>query len=380
MANELERVRSDISRYEDRCAEVEEELRQPLNKKQRDKREKELILLLANLVELRKEKNLAQEAQERSAAAGQLSAAAFGALNQKLDIVLAQQQVISQQYQAILTSITSSAHLPPSSLDSAARQNLREDVLLKYKAVDGKGWTWCLVTGRFWPPLPDTNAPHVRACHIFQRKWGITEWAGLELGPSLDTPINVIPTHAGVEHAFDGFQVIVLPSQAEEDEDGETIFTVHVLDPELLHKTVYGEFKSRQHENSTPCAEPPSELAAITFMDIDKTPLKFRPDSDMRPAKRCFMAHALWALTFAKVRKWPVDPGIRVTVDSFGWRSPTFMEARERTQLWVHMQAAGVAAGLPAGPIDGLLADELPADELPAGSIDGLPTSAVGSG
>ena len=66
MANELERVRSDISRYEDRCAEVEEELRQPLNKKQRDKREKELILLLANLVELRKEKNLAQEAQERS--------------------------------------------------------------------------------------------------------------------------------------------------------------------------------------------------------------------------------------------------------------------------------------------------------------------------
>lgn len=41
----------------------------------------------------------------------------------------------------------------------------------------------------------------------------------------------MIPTHAGVEHAFDGFQVIVLPSQAEEDEDGETIFTVGLCMP-----------------------------------------------------------------------------------------------------------------------------------------------------
>lgn len=109
--------------------------------------------------------------------------------------------MISQQYQAILTSITSSAHLPPSSLDSAARQNLREDVLLKYKAVDGKGWTWCLVTGRFWPPLPDTNAPHVRACHIFQRKWGITEWVRIVWVLSI---VHIIPrmTEASVQVVF----------------------------------------------------------------------------------------------------------------------------------------------------------------------------------
>ena len=34
----------------------------------------------------------------------------------------------------------------------------------------------------------------------------------------------MIPMHGGVEHAFDGHQVIVLPSQ--DEEDGDTIFTV----------------------------------------------------------------------------------------------------------------------------------------------------------
>ena len=163
---------------------------------------------------------------------------------------------------------------------------------------------------------------------------------------------------------------------------------VHVLDPELLKETVYGEFKSRQKKNSDAWVEPPPELAAITFMDIDKKPLKFRTASDMRPAKRCFMAHALWSLAFAKARQWQVDSGISVTIDSFGWKSPNFMQARVRTALWVHMQGkvAGVDDGLltgsveelPTGPIDELTTGSI--DGLPTGSIDGLPTGAVGSG
>ena len=139
---------------------------------------------------------------------------------------------------------------------------------------------------------------------------------------------------------------------------------VHVLDPELLQKTVYGEYKSRQVKNSHTWVEPPSELAAITFMDIDKKPLKFVTGSDMRPSKRCFMAHAFWSLNAAKAHKWPVDPSISVTIDSFGWGSPSFMQARERTALWVLMRGQ-----VPA--VD---------DGLPTGSVDGLSTGSVSSG
>ena len=104
-----------------------------------------------------------------------------GAVHQKLDNVLAHQQVLSQQQQAILMSVSStlaSFHLPPSSLGSAARQRLRKEVLSAYAALDANDWTWCVATGRFWPPLADTNTKvhHVRACHIFQRKWGIVDW------------------------------------------------------------------------------------------------------------------------------------------------------------------------------------------------------------
>ena len=66
MANDLERARVDISRYEDRCAKVEKELLEPLTEERRQKLESQLNLLLANLVELRKKENLAQEAQDRS--------------------------------------------------------------------------------------------------------------------------------------------------------------------------------------------------------------------------------------------------------------------------------------------------------------------------
>ncbi|PNW74528.1 hypothetical protein CHLRE_12g492500v5 [Chlamydomonas reinhardtii] len=70
MANDLERARVDISRYEDRCAKVEKELLEPLTEERRQKLESQLNLLLANLVELRKKENLAQEAQDRRDAAG----------------------------------------------------------------------------------------------------------------------------------------------------------------------------------------------------------------------------------------------------------------------------------------------------------------------
>ena len=68
MANDLERVRIDISRYEDRCAEVEKELKNSLAMEVREKLESKLNLLLGNLVELRKKEHLkeAQEAQDRS--------------------------------------------------------------------------------------------------------------------------------------------------------------------------------------------------------------------------------------------------------------------------------------------------------------------------
>ncbi|PNH04682.1 hypothetical protein TSOC_009135, partial [Tetrabaena socialis] len=278
------------------------------------------------------------------------------ALLEKLDEVLAQQQVISHQQQVLHMSVTgalASMHLPASSLGSAARQSLRTEVLTKYAAVDSNGWIWCVVTGQFWPALADisTMVPYVRASHIFQRKWALIEWLELDLGPSPDTPVNVIPMHGGVERAFDALQLLVLPNQAEED--GETIFTVHVLDRELLPKTVYGEYKRQQHKNSTTWVEPPFKLASITFQDIDKKPLKFVAGSDMRPAKRCFLAHAAWALVLAKGRKWQVDPGISLTVDSFGWQSPTFMETRERTSLWVRLQqkTVGIASELQAGSV-----------------------------
>ena len=69
MANDLERVRIDISRYEDRCAKLENVLLSPeLRPELREKLETQLNLLLGNLVEFRKKENLkeAQELQDRS--------------------------------------------------------------------------------------------------------------------------------------------------------------------------------------------------------------------------------------------------------------------------------------------------------------------------
>ena len=113
---------------------------------------------------------------------------------------------------------------------------------------------------------------------------------------------------------------------------------VHVLDPELLDKSIHAKYKSQHFKEGT-WVEPPPELADITFQDINNKPLEF-PDGARRPAKRCFLVHAMWALHLAKARGWVLDPKITTNPQSHGWQSPDFLVSRERTQLWVLQHAA----------------------------------------
>ncbi|KAG2423396.1 hypothetical protein HXX76_015361 [Chlamydomonas incerta] len=276
------------------------------------------------------------------------------AINQKLDTILARQEAIAQQNAVIAQQNAEIAQQQEAIIqqqEAIAQQ--QEAIAQQQEAIAQQQEAMA--------QQQEAMAQQQEAI-LTSRKWGITEWAPLELGPSPDTPINVIPMHGGVEHAFGSHRVMVLPSTTE---DGEAIFALHVLDPELLQKTVHGEYKSRQFKASSSWVEPPPELAAIKFMDINKQPLRFVAGSDMRPAKRCCMVHAVWSLAMAKAMKWPVDPGISVSVDSFGWKSPTFMEARERTAMWVTMQRQVTFDGpRTVGSIDD----------------DGLTTGSVGSG
>jgi hypothetical protein len=53
------------------------------------------------------------------------------------------------------------------------------------------------------------------------------------------------------------------------------------------------------------------------------------------------------ARAYAQLRGWPLDPAISTAARDYGWQSPTFVNARVRTALWVLVDAAGVA--VPAG-------------------------------
>jgi hypothetical protein len=126
-----------------------------------------------------------------------------------------------------------------------------------------------------------------------------------------------------------------------------TTLQIHILDPELMDKKVYADFSGRykrEHAEWTPPLSMPQErvglgavqATTLTFGQLHKQPLVFR--GEQRPAKRCFTYHAFWAVGRAKgLGTWNTD-GLDITVDHFGWQSPT-MEARmHKTAVWAAMQ------------------------------------------
>ena len=94
--------------------------------------------------------------------------------------MLAQLSVVSSQLTMVVTGAIANSYLPSSSLGTAAKQRLRQQVLTEYKATDDKGWVWCVATHQYWPAVAETtkNVPYVRACHIFQRRWPVYGWVG----------------------------------------------------------------------------------------------------------------------------------------------------------------------------------------------------------
>lgn len=127
-----------------------------------------------------------------------------------------------------------------------------------------------------------------------------------------------------------------------------------MLDPDLLGRNVYCEFKALHKRDNKEWIEPLSErqprngemllASELTFGHLHGQPLVFQ--GDLRPAKRACMYHAHWAVQTAQQHGWDVG-GLQSTADHFGWTSPIFEAKMRTTAMWAAMHAA--AAVLPAG-------------------------------
>eukprot|EP00882_Tetradesmus_deserticola_P003787 GHRQ01004003.1.p1 GENE.GHRQ01004003.1~~GHRQ01004003.1.p1 ORF type:complete len:305 (+),score=69.21 GHRQ01004003.1:77-991(+) len=259
-------------------------------------------------------------------------------------------QVLDRKLEPLKTLVVASynnQHWAPASSTSSVRQPFRCEVFSAYNAVkDDSSATWCVVTGMWWPAMAATGVPYVRTAHIIGRSVPESDWVDMQLGCSRDVLENVVPMMASVEVAFDTHRVCVLPTM--DDATGVESFVIYILDPALKDELVYADFSGRYNKGLPQqwTAPPPTvqeraglgevQATTLTFGQLDRQRLVFR--GEQLPAKRCFTAHALWAVGRAKqLRGWDTK-GLEITADHIGWQSPTMEAQLRKTAIWAAMQ------------------------------------------
>eukprot|EP00882_Tetradesmus_deserticola_P003168 GHRQ01003359.1.p1 GENE.GHRQ01003359.1~~GHRQ01003359.1.p1 ORF type:complete len:315 (+),score=107.48 GHRQ01003359.1:51-995(+) len=249
--------------------------------------------------------------------------------------------------QVLVCALYSSQHWAPASSTGSAKQKFRPVALSAYGAMDGDK-TWCVVTGMWWPAVAaqvgKDTVVYVRNAHIFARRSNTglqqMEWRTMGLGSSPDVVENVLPMMASVEAAFDNQRMCVLPVM---DAQGVR-FMIHILESTLKDQLVYGSWFSTARRDYPEWTAPDARLRvreglgavapqALRFGQLDKQQLVFK--TAQRPATRCLMHHAFWALQRAKEEGWDTR-GLDIPRDHFGWQSPTVQDRMEATGLWVY--------------------------------------------